>query len=197
VQRVRPILAIAAALVLAVAATSSAVVAQDGRGARDHPILGSWMVDATPTVADDAPELVSFHAEGSVRSVGSQGPTVGTWERTGRRSADVTVAAPFSDPQTGAFMGFGWFRGSLEVSQDGQSFTGTYTLEPPAVLAQALGIPEGQLGPSELSGERIPVEPMGEAVAPIPQLLIEGPPGPGASPAPGASPMAPEASPAA
>ena len=38
-------------------------------------------------------------------------------------------------------------------------------------MAQALGAPVGQLGPGEVTGQRIAVEPMGEPVGP---LLEEG-----------------------
>jgi uncharacterized cupredoxin-like copper-binding protein len=181
-RRVRAPLVIAAAIILAATAIGTAVRAQEeGAAASEHPLLGSWIVDATPTVADDGPELETFHLEGSVRGVGPQGATVGSWEPTGARSADVTLVGPFTDPESGAFVGLGIVRGSIEVAEDGQTFTGTYTFEPPAAFAAAVGIAEGQLGPSDVSGMRIAVEPMGEAVAPIPEVLLTGP---GASPSP-------------
>ena len=73
------------------------------------------------------------------------------------------------------------------VAEDGQSFAGTYTVELPAGMAEALGAPVGQLGPGDVTGQRIAVEPMGEPVGP---LLEEG------GPEPAASPPTPEASPA-
>jgi hypothetical protein len=59
-------------------------------------------------------------------------------------------------------------RTSIEVAEDGQSFAGTYTVEPPAAMAEAMGAPVGQLGPGAVTGQRIAVEPMGEPVGPIP-----------------------------
>lgn len=185
-QRVRLILAIAAALAVATG-TAPAVLAQDV-SAGDHPILGSWIVDPTPADAEDAPDLISFGLDGSTRGAGPNGPSVGSWQPTGERSADVTGLYFIEDPE-GNFLGFGTVRGSIEVAEDGQTFSGTYTFEPPAAFAAAMGLPAGQFGPGDVTGERIAVEPMGEPVAPIPEF----PPEPGA---PEGSPMAPEASPA-
>ena len=53
-------------------------------------------------------------------------------------------------------------------------------------MAEAMGAPVGQLGPGEVTGQRIAVEPMGEPVGPIPE---EGGPEEG-SPSPAASPAA-------
>ncbi len=82
------------------------------------------------------------------------------------------------------FVGYVTVRASIEVAEDGQSFAGTYTIELPAGMAEAMGAPVGQLGPGEVTGQRIAVEPMGEPVGP---LLAEGgpeqPPSPEASPA--------------
>ena len=107
----------------------------------------------------------------------------------------MTGVAPFTDPASGAFLGLGWVRGSTEVSADGQTLTGTYAIEPPPALAGAMGIPEGELGPTPITGERIALEPMGEAVAPLPEVLLTGPSA-ARSAGPDASPMGSEASPA-
>ena len=62
-------------------------------------------------------------------------------------------------------LGFFTIRASIEVAEDGQSFAGTYTFEPPAAFAEAMGAPAGQLGPGEVTGQRVAVEPMGEPVS--------------------------------
>jgi hypothetical protein len=54
-------------------------------------------------------------------------------------------------------------------------------------MAEAMGVPVGQLGLGTVTGQRIAVEPMGEPVGPAPAE-----PGP----EPAASPPTPEASPA-
>jgi hypothetical protein len=165
-------------------------------GAREgHPILGSWIVDGTPAVAEDAPDLFSYGIEGSLRGAGPNGPSVGAWQPTGERSADV-IAHYFIDSPEGDFLGLATIRGSVEVSEDGQTFSGTYTFEPPAVFAVAMGIPEGELGPSEVTGQRIAVEPMGEPVAPLPEFPEPEQPSDGV-PAPVASPIVLEVSPPA
>ncbi len=88
----------------------------------------------------------------------------------------------------GCLVGYATIRTSIEVAEDGQSFAGTYTIEFPAGMAEALGLPVGQqVGPGAVTGQRIAVEPMGEPVGPLPE---EG----GSEPA--ASPPTPEASPA-
>ena len=174
-KRFRAIAVVPAVLALAAAAGSPAVLAQEATASGEHPLVGAWVIEATPTVADDGPDLATFDAGGSFRSAGPQGINVGTWAPTGERTADVTGVAPFTDPVSGAFLGLGRVRGSAEVSEDGRTLTGTYTLEPPPALAAAMGFPEGELGPMPITGERIAIEPMGEAVAPIPDVLLTGP----------------------
>ena len=63
-------------------------------------------------------------------------------------------------------------------------------------MAEAMGAPAGQLGPGDVTGQRIAVEPMGEPVGPLPKRNPQ-PAAPEGSPsASEASPMAPEESPA-
>ena len=106
----------------------------------------------------------------------------GSWGATGDRTAAATFLVPLSDPEAG-FVGFFTIRTSIEVAEDGQSFAGTYTAEPPAAMAEAMGAPVGQLGPGEVTGQRIAVEPMGEPVGPLPEEPEEVSPSPAPSPA--------------
>jgi len=75
---------------------------------------------------------------------------------------------PANDPEAG-FLGFFTVRTSIEVAEDGQSFTGTYTIEYPAAMAEAMGMPVGQAGPGDVTAQRVVVEPMGVPVGPIPE----------------------------
>jgi hypothetical protein len=184
---IRTSVAVLATLALALGAISPAVVAQED--AATHPIVGAWVLDATPDDPSDAVDLVVFNPGGTLVSLSAEGPAAGSWEPTGERSVDVTFHGLGLAPD-GSFGGLFTIRSSGEVAEDGQTFTATYTVEPPAAMAQMLGTPEGQLGPGEVTAQRINVEPMGEAVGPIPEF----PPEPDA---PEGSPMAPEASPAA
>ena len=70
-------------------------------------------------------------------------------------------------------VGYATIRASIEVAEDGQSFAGTYTIEFPAAMAEAMGLPVGQqVGPGTVTGQRIAVEPMGEPV-PFPEEAVE------------------------
>ena len=183
-HHIRSIVAVLTTLALAVAAISPIVVAQED--AAMHPIVGSWVLDPTPEDPSDAVNLVTFNAEGTLVSAGFDGTAMGSWEPTGERTADVTFHGLSFAPD-GGFGGLFTIRASGEVAEDGQTFTATYTVEPPAAMAQMMGAPEGQLGPGEVTAQRISVEPMGETVGPIPDFS-QMQPGAGASPAPEASP---------
>jgi hypothetical protein len=150
----------------------------------EHPAIGAWLIDPTPADATDPLELLTVAPGGIVVSASPQGTGYGSWAATGERSADATILIPLIDPTAG-FVGYTTIRTSIEVAEDGQSFAGTYTFEPPAGMAEALGAPDGEYGPGEVTGQRIAVEPMGEPVGPIPE---EG--GPDQPPTPEASPAA-------
>lgn len=167
----RPI-TIVAACVLALAATAPGAVAQDGSmSMAGHPMVGTWLIE--PTEAEP-PELFVAGADGFVVSAGVEGTGYGTWAATGDRTADVTFLSPMLDPEAG-FLGFVTIRAGVELAEDGLSFTGTWTAEFPAEAAEAMGMPIGELGPSDVSGVRIEVEPMGEPVAPMPGMAEEAP----------------------
>lgn len=210
-----------AALLLATVAAAPGVSAQD---TARHPFIGTWLADRLPEVETNPPEVTVVGPGGTFISADPEGASYGSWVPTGERSADVTFLVPFTDPEAG-FVGYATVRASVEVAEDGQSFAGTYTFEPPAAFAEAMGIPAGQLGPGNVTAQRIAVEPMGEPIGPLPDFA-EAPavesaepvqstapvestvpiqsttpvqsPAPVESPsAPEASPMAPQESPAA
>ena len=168
------------ALLLATVAAAPGVLAQ---ATDEHPAIGAWIIDSSPEDPANPPELTLIAPGGIITNAAPDGAGYGSWTATGDRSADATFLFPLNDPEAG-FLGFYIIRTSIEVAEDGQSFAGTYTLEPPADMAEAMGAPVGQLGPGEVTGQRIAVEPMGEPVGP---LLAEGGP---------EQPESPEASPA-
>ena len=191
---IRSSVAILATLALALGALSPVVMAQEE--AAEHPLVGAWIIDATPDDPSDAVDLFIVHADGTLVSASVQGPGAGSWVATGERTADVTFHGLVVLPG-GGFGGLVTVRSSGEVAEDGQTFTATYTFEPPAAMADMVGLPEGQLGPGEVTAQRIDVEPLGETVGPIPDFGQLQPDGATASPmTPEASPVAPEASPA-
>ena len=101
--------------------------------------------------------------------------------------------SPANDPDAG-FTGFVTVRASVEVAEDGQTFSGTYTLEFPDRVTEAFGLEAGEYGPADVTGQRVEVEPMGAPLGPIPDLGAPSPAPDGSSPAPDSSPMAPDAS---
>jgi hypothetical protein len=167
------------ALLLAAVAAAPGVSAQ---ATADHPAIGAWMIDATPEDPTDQPELVIVAPGGFVINAASNGTGYGSWAATGERSADATFLVPVFDPEAGIIVGYVTIRTSIEVAEDGESFTGPYTVEFPAAMAEAFGAPVGELGPSEVTGQRIAVEPMGEPVGPIPAEPTEGSSSPAPSP---------------
>jgi uncharacterized cupredoxin-like copper-binding protein len=169
------------------AAAGSTVAAQDGSIGADaaHPIVGAWIAESSPENPDNPLEVVVIGPGGTITDASLGGIGSGAWVPTGERTADVTFVFPATDPE-GTFAGFVTVRSSVEVAEDGQSFAGAYTLEFPAALAEALGMAPGQLGPGEVTAQRIIVEPMGEVVGPIPPEPTESG-APGTTPGPGAS----------
>ena len=183
-HQIRTSVAILATLALALGAFSP-VVAQEDPAA--HPLVGAWVVDATPDDPSDQVDLFVVNPGGTLVTAGVQGPGAGSWEPTGDRTADVTFNGLVVLPG-GGFGGLVTVRASGEVAEDGQSFTATFTFEPPAAMVQMLGVPEGQLGPGEVTAQRIDIEPMGETVGPIPDFSQLQPPTEEMPPAPEASP---------
>ena len=158
-------------LLLATTLATSGVAAQEGSVATaGHPIVGSWLIDSTPEDQTDPLEWLTLGADGILAYGGLEGSGVGSWAATGERSADASIFIMGADPATGQF-GYETVRAKLEVSEDGQTIAGAYTESFPSPFAEQLGVPpDGELGPGELTGERIAVEPMGEPVGPIPGL---------------------------
>jgi len=171
------------ALLLATVAAAPGVSAQ---ATAEHPAVGAWIIDATPQDATDPLELLTVAPGGIITNAGPEGTAYGSWAATGEQSADAIILIPLSDPEAG-FIGYATARTSIEVAEDGQSFAGTYTIEFPAGMAEAMGAPVGQLGPGDVTAQRIAVEPMGEPVGPLPEEggpeEPESPPTPEASPA--------------
>lgn len=163
--RIAPMLGTLGLASAALALMSSVVLAQEaspGPQMGTHPIVGTWLAEE-PAGTD------VFHADGTLLSITPEGTIAGVWESTGPSSAAVTLRFPIPDGSEGTL------RGVVEVSEDGMTYTATYTVE----LVGADGTSDGQLGPGSGTGSRITVEPMGSPVAPIPVG-----PGPAASPSP-------------
>ena len=144
--------------------------------------MGAWVLDSVPGVQTDPLQLLLVGPGGILTDASDHGIGYGAWTGTGAGTADITFDTPLVDPAAG-FLGFVRVRGRLEVAADGQTISGTYTVQFPTAMAQAAGMQEGEYGPNDVTGQRIAVESMGMPVGPLPQ-------GPGPSAAPGASPAA-------
>ncbi len=182
-RRLVPTTIVLLALLLAMLAATPGVSAQ---APVEHPAIGTWIIDSSPEDPSNPLELATVAPGGIIINAFPDGTAYGSWAATGDQTADATFVTPANDPEAG-FLGFFTVRTSIEVAEDGQSFTGTYTIEYPAAMAEAMGMPVGQYGPGEVTAQRVAVEPMGEPVGPIPQE--EGGPEEG-SPSPAPSPAA-------
>jgi hypothetical protein len=191
-RRLVPTTIVLMTLLLAAVAAAPGVAGQD---TAEHPAIGTWIIDTSPEDGSP-PELAIVAPGGIIINAFPEGTAYGSWAATGDQTADATFVAPADDPEAG-FLGFFTVRTSFEVAADGQSVAGTYTIEYPAPLRQAVSAPVGQYSPVEVTGQRVIVEPMGEPVGPIPEEPVE-PPAPDETPQSAeASPVAPEESPAA
>ena len=149
-----------------------ALAAQDPDLA-DHPLVGSWVVDADTEDPENLPEMVIISSDGTVSYSAAGGLTgVGVWEPTGDTAAIVTISLLFDD---------GWqlmIRASVEVSPDGHSFTSPYTNE----FFDATGQGSGEIGPGTAEGVRMTVEGPGTPVASFDEFFAEPEGTPGATP---------------
>ena len=169
-RRLVPTTIVLMALLLATLAATPGVSAQADD---EHPAVGAWLTDPTPEDATDPLELLTVAPGGIVVSAAPNGTGYGSWAATGERSVDATFLTPEYDSECGCLTGYATIRASTEVAEDGQSFAGTYTIEFPAAMAEAMGLTEGQqVGPGTVTGQRIAVEPMGEPV-PFPEEPVE------------------------
>lgn len=150
------------AIGLVVVATLAVVMpsggaAQDGVSRDGHPLVGGWFIDEGP---DSPPSLVFFSSDGAFQQVDGSGATgLGIWEATGPTTGNLTFWGIEADWDEGT-SGISTIRATVEVSEDGMSFTATYT-------AQWVydGDDSGELGPGTVTGTRMTVEPMGTPVA--------------------------------
>jgi hypothetical protein len=143
-----------------------------GQSTQDHPLVGNWAIDAegqgTPT------DVVAFHADGTATDVETDGTVeLGGWEATGPTTATLTLWGSDTD-ENGQLLGTAVIRVSLEVSADGNSLTGQYTIE----FTDSAGTNSGEAGPAPVTGTRLLVEAPGTPVMSMEELFgsFEGTP---------------------
>lgn len=118
------------ATVLAVVAVGGGVIGTAGAASESagNQLAGTWTVTVNrPPPLPAVSSLQAYTAQGSMIESGNDGasrsPQYATWKRVrGREYAATGIIFRF-DPQTGAFLGRMKINRTIELSQDGQSFT--------------------------------------------------------------------------
>lgn len=159
----------------AVAMGAKSASAQDAATA-DHPIMGVWEMRVDLGQGDtNCPAQLAFAPGGSAVDVDCEGiVAVGTWESTGDRSANLTFTS--YNPDLGRYE----IRVAIDVSDNGDAFTGSFTFE---LIDAETGKGQGQYGPGSATGVRQAAEGPGAPVGPISELLGQAPASPEATPA--------------
>jgi len=130
-----------------------------------HPVVGAWQLKVEE-FPDDPPSLVAFHADGTYQEADADGTVgIGSWTATGPSSLNLTFMAFVPDEGSAPME---TIRATVEVSADGQTFTGQFTIE-----LTGEGMPTGQYGPGHVTATRINVEPMGTPVGSLDDLFSQ------------------------
>ncbi len=162
-RRLRSTIAVLASVPLLLAAMAPAALAQY----EGDPNVGTWVIDAEVDNPDNALSLSTLNADGTLRDRTADGTGAGVWEPTGENGLEATILYQLVDPE-GTFFGFVTVRTSGEVSEDGQTTSGTYTIEFPDGLPAGMFPPAGEYGPADFTGTKVSVESIGETVGPWP-----------------------------
>ncbi|MGD9715151.1 MAG: hypothetical protein AB7V46_24310 [Thermomicrobiales bacterium] len=165
-KRFLSVFAVLAAVVLGMSTIRFVASAQDDADMTGHPILGAWSFDSDVNDPENPRSVLVFFPNGVVSEVENESPTLGIWEPTAANTVAVTFRYEFADEEMGGEVGTFIIRATLEVSEDGQTLSATYTLE-----VRYPGMPEGEFGPGTGEGTRLTIEPMGEPVGTLEDLF--------------------------
>ena len=130
-----------------------------------HPLVGAWVIETQAYDGNRTRTLILIDPAGLVTAASKQGVGLGAWQPTGDRTADLTFR--FFDK-----FQLGKLRASAEVSEDGQRFTASATVE----VSDDLFESTGPLGPIAVSATRIAVEPMDETSGKLRKRDVKRPP---------------------
>jgi hypothetical protein len=130
-----------------------------------HPILGTWELLADVGDGDTScPSQIVFTDDGAYIDVDCEGAVViGAWEPTGDLTANMTFT---SYDEGGAYR----VRAAVEVAEDGQSFSGTFTFE---LVDPASGEGMGEYGPGTVTATRLVAEGPGTPVGSVIDLFSQ------------------------
>lgn len=166
---IAPVTLVVVLVAWAAIARGTTTSAQDDADLADHPLVGAWMIDTDGTDPENTPSLAVFSSDGLYVQHDYDGSAaVGSWEATGDDSAAMTAHQQFPGDD-GEFGGTAVIRAEIEVAEDGETLTATYTAE----FLNPDGTTSGELGPGEAEGTRIGVEPMGSPVASFEEAFAE------------------------
>jgi hypothetical protein len=183
-RRLSTLVSILLVTVFGVVALGRGVTAQEATPAEtaQHPFVGTWLLDPDTEDPENPPELDVVTADGAWVGIEATGAVqVGRWEPTGAQTANLTIWGLGSEAEAGAGIIF-VVRASIEVAADGQSWTGTYTLE--LITADGTSVSNGEYGPGSAMATRLSVEPMGTPAGSFEDLFAQFEATPEASPAP-------------
>jgi len=143
------IVVLAAVSALGLATTST--VAQEGTPTTTttHPVVGAWIVDSTSEDPSDKPAVAVITADGTL--IDNQG-VAGTWQATGPRTAATTIVVFPGEGEAGPSV---VIRGTIEVDEAGETWTGPYSF----TIVGADGMVLGS-GRNTAVATRVPVEPV-------------------------------------
>ena len=156
------------------------VAAQTG-SLKEHPAVGSWLVESEPDMDALSIRTLVVGADGTALAISSVAPNgstgAGVWTPTGDSTAILTFTLVTNGP---AYI---VLRASIDIAADGQSFTGTFTDEAIFDPTSPEGT-SGELGPGHLIGTRLTAQAPGTPVASFEEFFGEPEGTPGATPAP-------------
>lgn len=163
------------ALVGAVAVGARPVAAQDA-GVTDHPLIGVWEMKVDLGEGDtNCPAQLTITPGGGAVDVDCEGVVaVGVWEPTGEQTATLNFTS--YNPDLGRYQ----IRVAIEVAEDDQTFTGSFTFE---LIDADSGEGTGQFGPGSASATRQTAEAPGTPVGTISEMYAQVASTPEATPA--------------
>jgi hypothetical protein len=161
-RRIRFVVASLLVVLLGVAALAASPLARAQNatpaagGMAGHPLVGSWIIN-DPT---GSPSITAFTADGIVVDTETQGGVgIGSWAITGDNTAAFTFAIPLAG---GAQQGLIVIRGTLTVDAAGKTLSGPYSFTVTSNTGAVLASGNGQV-----TGTRLPVEPIAAGGTPL------------------------------
>lgn len=151
-------LLVLATLAVGTIVTSGAAGTPDDNG---NQLAGTWEVKVNrPAPLPPVLSLEAYTQAGSVITSGNDGsasrsPSYGVWERIGGRLYAASVKFFRFDPQSGAWLGSMKIQRTIQLSEDGQSWTAVGRATQYDVNGNVLLIV-----PVTATAERMPVEPL-------------------------------------